>query len=97
MMDGNLAKGQWWFLFNGVPNLPEALIAAGEEIWLRHFFDRDRTTATDDTRRHRAEYVRVYQQPEAVMGGWHRPHEEHPDEVNAHLLTSLPTDFLADL
>jgi pimeloyl-ACP methyl ester carboxylesterase len=26
MMDGTLAKGQWWFLFNAVPNPPEELI-----------------------------------------------------------------------
>ncbi|MCW2551205.1 MAG: alpha/beta hydrolase [Mycobacterium sp.] len=31
MMDGNLAKGQWWFLFNAVPNLPEALISGREK------------------------------------------------------------------
>lgn len=26
MMNGTLAKGQWWFLFNAVPNLAEALL-----------------------------------------------------------------------
>ena len=31
MMDGTLAKGQWWFLFNAVPNPPEALITGREE------------------------------------------------------------------
>ncbi|HZE15698.1 MAG TPA: alpha/beta fold hydrolase [Mycobacterium sp.] len=31
MMDGTLAKGQWWFLFNAVPNPPEALITGRED------------------------------------------------------------------
>ena len=37
-MDAASAKWQWWFLFQQVPHLPEALIARREEIWLRHFF-----------------------------------------------------------
>lgn len=67
MMNGALARGQWWFLFNQVPNLPEALIAGREEVWLRHFF----TTWSHDpqlvTPEDLAEYVRAYTQPGAVM------------------------------
>ena len=67
-IDGPIARGQWWFLFNAVPNLPEALIAGREEIWLRHFFTQwshDPQLITPDDI---AEYVRAYQQPGAVMG-----------------------------
>jgi pimeloyl-ACP methyl ester carboxylesterase len=67
-IDGPIARGQWWFLFNAVPNLPEALIAGREEIWLRHFFTQwshDPQLMTPDDI---AEYVRAYQQPGAVMG-----------------------------
>ena len=67
-MNGNLAKGQWWFLFNAVPNLPEALIAGREEIWLRHFFDQWSHDPQLMTPEDLAEYVRAYQQPGAVMG-----------------------------
>jgi haloacetate dehalogenase len=34
---GALAKGYWFFLFNQVMDLPEALITGREEIWLRHW------------------------------------------------------------
>ena len=37
-LDARSAKLQWWFLFNQVRHLPEALIAGREEMWLRHFF-----------------------------------------------------------
>jgi pimeloyl-ACP methyl ester carboxylesterase len=68
MMNGTLAKGQWWFLFNAVPNLAEALLVGREEIWLRHFYtewshDPDAITLEDF-----AEYLRAYRQPGAVMG-----------------------------
>jgi hypothetical protein len=35
-MDANIARGHWFFIFNNVPDLPEALIAGREEIWLRY-------------------------------------------------------------
>jgi len=36
--DAQKAKAYWFFLFHLVPDLPEALIAGREVIWLRHFF-----------------------------------------------------------
>ncbi|MFF4138809.1 alpha/beta fold hydrolase [Streptomyces mirabilis] len=39
--DATLARqGYWFFTFLGVPDLPEALIAGREEIWLTHFYRR---------------------------------------------------------
>ena len=33
-----LANAYWFFIFNQVPDLPEALISGREDIWLRHLF-----------------------------------------------------------
>jgi haloacetate dehalogenase len=35
-MDATVARGHWFFIFNQVPDLPEALIAGREGIWLRY-------------------------------------------------------------
>jgi haloacetate dehalogenase len=59
---------QWFFVFNRVPNLPEALIAGREEVWLRHFFSTwctDPTTISDEDV---AVYARAFAQPGAVRG-----------------------------
>jgi pimeloyl-ACP methyl ester carboxylesterase len=59
---------QWFFVFNRVPNLPEALIAGREELWLRHLYSTwcfDPTAIPDDVV---AEYTRAFQQPGAVRG-----------------------------
>ena len=66
-MDAASAKLQWWFLFQQVPHLPEALITGREEIWLRHFFGQwsyDPWMLTDDE----IVYTRAYSQPGAVRG-----------------------------
>jgi haloacetate dehalogenase len=66
--DAQKAKAYWFFLFHLVPDLPEALIAGREAIWLRHFFSDwcyDPAAISDeafDT------YVRAYQAPGAVRG-----------------------------
>ncbi len=67
-MNGPLAAGQWWFLFNQVPGLPEALITGREETWLRHFFTTWSSNPQLITPEDLAEYVRAYQQPGAVGG-----------------------------
>ncbi|MGW7256574.1 hypothetical protein [Streptomyces sp. NPDC054834] len=67
-MDGPLAAGQWWFLFNQVPGLPEALITGREDIWLRHFFTARSSNPQLMTPADLDEYVRAYRQPGAVMG-----------------------------
>lgn len=67
-MDGPLARGQWWFLFNAVEGLPEALIVGREEVWLRHFFTQWSHNPQLMTPDELAEYVRACQQPGAIMG-----------------------------
>jgi haloacetate dehalogenase len=37
-MNAEVARGHWFFIFNNVPDLPEALISGREEIWLRYIF-----------------------------------------------------------
>src|ERR1700685_4461887 len=37
-LDAATAKGYWFFLFHLVPDLPEALIAGREDIWLGYYF-----------------------------------------------------------
>ncbi len=68
--DAKLAKMYWFFYFQQVPHLPEALIQGREDIFLRHFF----TTwcynpgAIDEAAV--AEYVRAYAQPGALRGAF---------------------------
>lgn len=67
-LNAKIAKAYWFFLFHLVPDLPEALIAGREHIWLRHFFSdwcHDPMAITGeafDT------YVKAYQAPGAVRG-----------------------------
>jgi haloacetate dehalogenase len=66
--DAQMAKAYWFFLFHLVPDLPEALIAGREAVWLRHLFsdwcyDPAAISGTAfDT------YVQAYQAPGAVRG-----------------------------
>ncbi len=67
-MDATIARGHWFFIFNQVPDLPEALIAGREEIWLRYIlqgwtYDPEALTPEDITA-----YARAYQKPGAVRG-----------------------------
>jgi haloacetate dehalogenase len=66
--DANKAKAYWFFMFHLVPDLPEALIAGREDLWLRHFFSdwcynpHAISGEAFDT------YVRAYRRPGAVRG-----------------------------
>jgi pimeloyl-ACP methyl ester carboxylesterase len=37
-MNAETARGHWFFIFNQVPDLPEALIQGNEETWLRYIY-----------------------------------------------------------
>jgi pimeloyl-ACP methyl ester carboxylesterase len=94
-LDATSAKLQWWFLFNQVPHLPEALIAGREEMWLRHFFGAwsyDPQMLTDDEI---AVYVRAYSQPGAVRGACNdyraAAQDVAQDERDADQLIDCPT------
>jgi haloacetate dehalogenase len=94
-MDAKIAKAYWFFMFHLVPDLPEALIAGREHIWLRHFFSdwcydpQAITGETFDT------YVRAYQAPGAVRGAMsdYRANatDTAQDEEDADTKISVPT------
>ncbi|MDX7951828.1 alpha/beta hydrolase [Lichenihabitans sp. Uapishka_5] len=67
-LDAGKARAYWFFFFHLVPDLPEALIAGREDLWLRHFFsdwcyDPQAITGADFET-----YVRAYRRPGAVRG-----------------------------
>ncbi|NGZ88405.1 alpha/beta fold hydrolase [Duganella aceris] len=63
-----LANSYWFFIFNQVPDLPEALISGREDLWLRHLFSDwcynplAISGAAFDT------YVEAYRRPGALRG-----------------------------
>jgi len=67
-IDAKIAKAYWFFLFHLVPDLPEALIAGREHIWLRHFFSDWCYDPAAITGEAFDTYVRAYQAPGAVRG-----------------------------
>jgi pimeloyl-ACP methyl ester carboxylesterase len=68
--DARLAKLYWFFYFQQVPHLPEALIEGREEIFLRHFYSTwcYNPAAIDELAV--AEYVRAYSQLGALRGAF---------------------------
>jgi haloacetate dehalogenase len=67
-MNGRVAREYWFFMFHQISDLPEALIAGREDIWLRHFFSdwcHDPTTISGEAFE---TYVKAYSAPGAVRG-----------------------------
>ncbi|ASG22398.1 alpha/beta fold hydrolase [Nitrospirillum viridazoti] len=67
-LNAAIAKSYWFFLFHLVPDLPEALIAGREHIWLRHFFSDWTFDPSAISGEAFDTYVRAYQAPGAVRG-----------------------------
>jgi haloacetate dehalogenase len=69
-MNAAIARTHWFFLFNAVRDLPEALINGREEIWLRHIF----SSWTHDPEALSEEaiekYVETYRRPGALRGAF---------------------------
>jgi pimeloyl-ACP methyl ester carboxylesterase len=68
--DAKLAKLYWFFYFQQVPHLPEALIQGREEIFLRHFYSTWCYNPGAIEEAAVAEYVRAYSQPGALRGAF---------------------------
>jgi haloacetate dehalogenase len=66
--DASTAKAYWFFMFHLVPDLPEALIAGREDIWLQHFFSDWCYNPYAISGEAFETYVRAYRQPGAVRG-----------------------------
>ena len=94
-MDAEIARGHWFFIFNNVPDLPEALISGREEIWLRFIFSTWCYNPELFTPDELAVYVRAYSQPGALRGAFsdYRAGREDvaQDEEDKDVLIQCPT------
>ena len=94
-MNAEIARGHWFFIFNNVPDLPEALIAGREEIWLRFIFSNWCYNPELFTPEELAVYVRAYSQPGALRGAFndYRAGREDvaQDEQDKDKLIETPT------
>ena len=94
-MDAEIARGHWFFIFNNVPDLPEALITGREEIWLRFIFSSWCYNPELFTPEEMAVYVRAYSQPGALRGAFndYRAGGEDvaQDEQDEDVLIDCPT------
>jgi pimeloyl-ACP methyl ester carboxylesterase len=90
-----MARAYWFFIFNQIPDLPEALITGREDLWLGHLFAdwsyNPHTISGEafDT------YVRAYRRPGAVRGALadYRANAEDvaQDKVDAEKKIACPT------
>jgi haloacetate dehalogenase len=69
-MDRHGARARWHWLFHLVPDLPEALTAGREEIYLRHFFRSGAFNPAAIEEEAVQEYVRCFRQPGAMRAGF---------------------------
>jgi haloacetate dehalogenase len=66
--DAEKAKAYWFFTFNLVPDLPEALITGREELWLRHLFSDWCYNPHTIWGEAFETYVKAYRRPGAIRG-----------------------------
>jgi pimeloyl-ACP methyl ester carboxylesterase len=94
-MNAEVAQAAWFFLFQGVRDLPEALIQGREELWLRSIL----TSWTYDPHAISEEALAVYVKAFAQPGGLRGPFEDYrawredlaQDQADAsRLLASCP-------
>ena len=94
-MNAEVARGHWFFIFNNVPDLPEALISGREEIWLRYIFASWCYNPQLFSAEEIAEYVRAYSQPGALRGAFNDyragPEDVGQDEEDEGVLIECPT------
>jgi len=90
-----VAKSYWFFIFNQVPDLPEALISGREDLWLRHLFsDWCYNPLAIDGEDFRT-YVEAYRRPGALRGAMsdYRAIAEdvEQDQADADVKIACPT------
>jgi pimeloyl-ACP methyl ester carboxylesterase len=94
-MNAEIARGHWFFIFNNVPDLPEALITGREEVWLRFIFSSWCYNPELFTPEEIAVYLRAYSQPGALRGAFsdYRAGREDvaQDEADKDVLIQCPT------
>jgi pimeloyl-ACP methyl ester carboxylesterase len=69
-LDASLARGFWHWLFHLQPDLPELLVGANVEAYLRYFFERWTYQRGAFDAATIAEYVRAYSAPGALRSGF---------------------------
>lgn len=88
--------GIWHFAFNAVPDLPEALIAGRERIFLSYFFKRYAYNPCGITEAEIDEYVRCFSAPGTVRGslGLYRAIFESAEQNRENAKTQLKMPVL---
>jgi haloacetate dehalogenase len=69
-MDATVARTHWFFLFNAIQDLPEALVTGREEVWLRYILSswcHNPELLTDEEI---GVYVKAYSRPGALRGAF---------------------------
>ena len=94
-MNAEVARGHWFFIFNNVPDLPEALITGREEIWLRFIFSSWCYNPQLFTPEEIAVYVEAFSKPGSLRGAFndYRAGREDvaQDEADKDNLIQCPT------
>ncbi len=94
-MNATVARGHWFFLFNSVLDLPEALITGREEIWLRYIFSSWCYNPELFSPEEIQTYVTAYSEAGALKGAFndYRAAQEDvaQDEVDKDVLIEAPT------
>lgn len=94
-MNARIARAYWFFMFHQVPDLPEALIAGREDVWLRHFFNDWCYDPQTIRGKHFDTYVEAYRAAGAVRGAMAdyraAPEDVLQDEADAHIKIGCPT------
>jgi len=90
-----MAKAYWFFIFNQIPDLPEALIAGREDLWLSHLFADWTYNPYAISGEAFDTYVKAYRRPGAVRGALadYRANAEDvvQDKVDADRKIACPT------
>lgn len=86
----------WHFGFNSIPDLPEALIAGRERIFLSWFFKYRALVRSAFTEADLDEYERVYRAPGAMASGlgYYRSMGPSAEQNRIHASTRLPMPVL---
>jgi haloacetate dehalogenase len=90
-----MARAYWFFIFNQIPDLPEALISGREDLWLSHLFADWSYNPYTISGEAFETYVKAYRRPGALRGALadYRANAEDvaQDQVDADKKIACPT------
>jgi haloacetate dehalogenase len=90
-----MARAYWFFIFNQIPDLPEALISGREDLWLSHLFADWSYNPYTISGEAFETYVKAYRRPGALRGALadYRANGEDvaQDQVDADKKIACPT------